>query len=158
MNGKTTKYRKYEGSGSGRINIPIALAESLSRKNGDEIEILSHTYKGIEGLFLYKKDIIKVKGGEINRIILKINEELYAQFLYAKGYTEWDYDHLFKIIESKAYRKGEKIVLDKFYDLAFEFFLKHNFLDIIENDETSGLPTKFKINFDFVKYYEDNFL
>ena len=59
MNGKTTKYRKYEGSGSGRINIPIALAESLNWKNGDEIDILSHTYKGIGGLFLYKKDVLK---------------------------------------------------------------------------------------------------
>ncbi len=157
MNGKTTKYRKYEGSGSGRINIPIALAESLNWENRDDIGILSHTYKGIEGLFLYKKDLIQGKGGELNRIILKVREELYSQFLYAKAYTEWDYDHLFKKIETKAIRKGEKIILDKFYDLAFEFFTRYNFLDIIEKDQVSPLPTKFKINFDFVKYYEDNF-
>lgn len=158
MNGKTTKYRKYEGSGSGRINIPIAMAEGLNWKNGDEINILLHTHKGIEGLFLYKKELIRGKGGEINRIISKICEELYDQFLYAKDYTEWDYDHLFKKIETKAYRKGDGIILDKFYNLSFEFFIKHGFLDIIEKDETNNLPTKFKINFDFVKYYEDNFL
>lgn len=158
MNGKTTKYRKYEGSGSGRINIPIALAESLSWKNSDKINILYHTYKGIEGLFIYNKDILKGKGGEINRIILKISEELYNQFLYAKAYTEWDYDHLFKKIETKAYRNGEGIILDKFYDIAFEFFMKQNFLDILEKKEINSLPAKFKINFDFVKFYEDSFL
>ncbi len=157
MNGKTTKYRKYEGSGSGRINIPIALAESLNWKNSDEINILLHTNKGVEGLFLYKKDALRGKGGEINRIILKISEELYDQFLYAKSFTEWDYNHLFKKIETKAYRKEENPILDKFYDIAFEFFLKHNLLDIIEEDGSSSLPSKFKINFDFVKHYEDNY-
>ena len=55
MNGKTTKYYKFKSSGSGRVNIPIALAEALNWSHNDEINILIETIEGQTGLFLFKK-------------------------------------------------------------------------------------------------------
>lgn len=60
MNGKTTKYYKFKSSGSGRVNIPIALAEALNWGHNDEINILIQTFEGQAGLFLFKKkEIVK---------------------------------------------------------------------------------------------------
>lgn len=56
MNGKTTKYYKFESSGSGRVNIPIALAEALNWEHNIEINIVIQTIKGQTGLFLFKKE------------------------------------------------------------------------------------------------------
>ena len=55
MNGKTTKYYKFESSGSGRVNIPIALAKGLNWEHNNEINIVIHTIEGQTGLFLFKK-------------------------------------------------------------------------------------------------------
>ena len=54
MNGNTTKYYHYEGSGSGRINIPIALARDLGFNHKDEICIVIKTLDDKKGLFLFK--------------------------------------------------------------------------------------------------------
>ena len=54
MNGKTTKYYKYDST-SGRITIPSAIAESLGWKHKEEIIIKTKVFNGQIGLFLYKK-------------------------------------------------------------------------------------------------------
>jgi len=56
MNGNTSKYRKYEGKGSGEITIPIAIARALSWKDGDEINIIFETMNNKKGIFLSKKE------------------------------------------------------------------------------------------------------
>ena len=53
---KTTKYYKYETSGSGTVTIPITLAETLNWKHKDEINIELREVNGIIGLFLFKKE------------------------------------------------------------------------------------------------------
>jgi len=55
MNGRVAKYRKYEGSGSGRIYVPIALAEGLDWRDNDDINIVIKNINGQIGLFLSKK-------------------------------------------------------------------------------------------------------
>lgn len=56
MNGKTTKYRKYEQKGSGEIIIPMSIAQALNWKDGDEINMLFETKNEKKGIFLFKKD------------------------------------------------------------------------------------------------------
>ncbi len=56
MNGKTTKYHKYEGSGSGNLTIPIAIAKALNWENGDEISLVFDVKNEKKGIFLFKKD------------------------------------------------------------------------------------------------------
>ena len=56
MNGKTTKYRKYEKKGSGEIIIPISIAQALNWEDGDEINMLFETKNGKKGIFLFKKE------------------------------------------------------------------------------------------------------
>jgi len=55
MNGKTTKYRKYEQKGSGEIIIPISIAQALNWEDGDEINILFEIISDKKGIFLFKK-------------------------------------------------------------------------------------------------------
>ena len=56
MNGNITKYYYYEKSGSGRVNIPIALARDLGLEHKDDIHIVIQTIDGHKGLFLFKKE------------------------------------------------------------------------------------------------------
>jgi len=56
MNGNTTKYYHYEGSGSGRINIPIAIARDLGLEHKDRIKIVTKTINGKKGLFIWKSE------------------------------------------------------------------------------------------------------
>ena len=56
MNGETTKYYKFEKSGSGRITIPISLAKALNWTHNIEINITIEVLKGNKGLFLFKKE------------------------------------------------------------------------------------------------------
>ncbi|HEC38214.1 hypothetical protein LCGC14_0546280 [marine sediment metagenome] len=56
MNGKTTKYRKYKGHGSGTITVPIAIAKALNWGDGDEIHILFEAKGNKKGIFLFKKE------------------------------------------------------------------------------------------------------
>lgn len=56
MNGNIGKYYYYEGSGSGRINIPIAIARDLGFNNKDDVFMVTKTIDGQKGLFLYKKE------------------------------------------------------------------------------------------------------
>lgn len=56
MDGETTKYYKFEKSGSGRLTVPISLAKSLNWEHQDEINILIKTIDGQIGLFLWKKE------------------------------------------------------------------------------------------------------
>ncbi|MFW9872663.1 MAG: AbrB/MazE/SpoVT family DNA-binding domain-containing protein [Candidatus Thorarchaeota archaeon] len=56
MNGETTKYYKFEKSGSGRVTIPISLAKSLNWSNGDELGIIIEIRNGNKGLFLWKRE------------------------------------------------------------------------------------------------------
>ncbi len=39
MNGKTTKYYKFEKSGSGRLTVPLTLAKTLNWKHDDELNV-----------------------------------------------------------------------------------------------------------------------
>jgi len=59
MNGNLTKYYYYKGSGSGRINIPIAIARDLGLEHKDTINIVIKTINGKKGLFLWKREDIK---------------------------------------------------------------------------------------------------
>lgn len=56
MSGETTKYYKFDKSGSGRITIPISMAKGLNWGHKDEINILIKTINGQIGLFLFKKE------------------------------------------------------------------------------------------------------
>lgn len=56
MNGEKTIYYKYKGSGSGKITIPIALANALNWKHKEEIRIIIDVREGRKGLFLFKMD------------------------------------------------------------------------------------------------------
>lgn len=56
MNGNITKYYFYEKSGSGRVNIPIALARDLGFEHKDDINIVIQTIDGKKGLFLWKRE------------------------------------------------------------------------------------------------------
>lgn len=56
MNGNSGKYYHYEGSGSGRINIPIAIARDLGFHHKDDIIMVTKTIDGQKGLFLFKKE------------------------------------------------------------------------------------------------------
>jgi len=55
MNGNIAKFYFYEGSGSGRINIPIALARDLGFQNKDNLIISVQIIDGQKGVFIYKK-------------------------------------------------------------------------------------------------------
>ena len=55
LNGETTKYYKYESSGSGTVTIPIALAKALNWEHKSEIGIIIEVKEGQKGLFLFKK-------------------------------------------------------------------------------------------------------
>jgi hypothetical protein len=54
MNGNFTKYYHYEGSGSGRINIPTAIARDLGLTHKDEVKLVIKTINGVKGLFISK--------------------------------------------------------------------------------------------------------
>ncbi len=56
MNGNYTKYYYYENSGSGRINIPIAIARDLGFTHKDTIKLVIKEIDGKKGLFLWKKE------------------------------------------------------------------------------------------------------
>ena len=56
MNGETTKYYKYETSGSGTLTIPIAIAKALNWNHSDEIQIIFDVKDGKKGIFLFKKE------------------------------------------------------------------------------------------------------
>jgi len=55
MNGETTKYYKYNKSGSGNLTVPIALANALNWKHKDQIKIRIKTIEGETGLFFFKE-------------------------------------------------------------------------------------------------------
>ena len=57
MDGETTKYYKFEKSGSGRLTIPISLAKSLNWEHGDNIGIIIDIKEEQKGLFLWKREI-----------------------------------------------------------------------------------------------------
>lgn len=59
MSEQTTKYYKFDTSGSGRVTIPIAMAKGLGWKHGDELAISIEVMNGYKGLFLFKTEIIK---------------------------------------------------------------------------------------------------
>jgi bifunctional DNA-binding transcriptional regulator/antitoxin component of YhaV-PrlF toxin-antitoxin module len=54
LNGNYTKYYHYEGSGSGRVNIPTAIARDLGLKHKDKVRIVIKTFEGKKGLFISK--------------------------------------------------------------------------------------------------------
>jgi len=56
MNGKTTKFYKYESSSSATVTIPLSLAKALDWSHKDEINIIITSYKGQTGLFMYKRE------------------------------------------------------------------------------------------------------
>ena len=56
MNGKTIKYRKYKGQGSGTLNIPISIADALNWKDHDKISLVIEVIDGQKGIFLFKKE------------------------------------------------------------------------------------------------------
>ena len=56
MNGNITKYYYYEKSGSGRVNIPIALARGLNWEHKNDIGIIIDIKNGHKGLFLWKRE------------------------------------------------------------------------------------------------------
>ena len=59
MNGETTKYYKFEKSGSGRVTIPIALAKALNWNHDDELIITIEIKNNQKGLFLFKREETK---------------------------------------------------------------------------------------------------
>lgn len=56
MNGNIGKYYHYKGTGSGRINIPIAIARDLGFNHKDDIFMVTKTIDDQKGLFLFKKE------------------------------------------------------------------------------------------------------
>lgn len=56
MNGETTKYYKFEKSGSGRLTIPISLAKSLNWEEKEDIGIIIDIRNGQKGLFIWKRE------------------------------------------------------------------------------------------------------
>jgi len=56
MNGDTTKYYKFEKSGSGRVTILVRLAKALNWEYNDQIGIIIKTSDGKESLFLWKRE------------------------------------------------------------------------------------------------------
>ena len=55
MKGETTKYYKYDKSGSGSLTIPIALANALEWEHKDHIQIIIKNIGSHTGLFIYKR-------------------------------------------------------------------------------------------------------
>ena len=55
MKGETTKYYKYDKSGSGSLTVPIALANALEWEHKDQIHIIIKTIGNNTGLFFYKQ-------------------------------------------------------------------------------------------------------
>jgi len=56
MDGETTKYYKFEKSGSGRLTIPISMAKGLNWEHGDNIGIIIDIKNGNKGLFFWKRE------------------------------------------------------------------------------------------------------
>ncbi len=56
MNGNIAKYYYYKGSGSGRVNIPIAIARDLGFKHKEGLCVVTKTIDGQKGLFLWKRE------------------------------------------------------------------------------------------------------
>ena len=56
MNGDTTKYYKFEKSGSGRVTIPVRLAKALNWEHNDKIGILIKMFDGKECLLLWRRE------------------------------------------------------------------------------------------------------
>ena len=56
VNGETTKYYKYEKSGSGRLTVPLSLAKALNWEHDDELNVIVEVFNGQKGLFFFKKD------------------------------------------------------------------------------------------------------
>ncbi len=56
VNGETTKYYKYESSGSGRVTIPLSLAKALNWEHDDELNVIVEVFNEQKGLFFFKKD------------------------------------------------------------------------------------------------------
>ena len=56
MDGDTTKYYKFEKSGSGRVTIPVRLAKALNWEHNNKIGIIINTIDGQQGLFLWKRE------------------------------------------------------------------------------------------------------
>ena len=56
MNGKTVKYRKYKGQGSGTLIVPIAIADALNWQDEDILNIVFDVRNNKKGIFIYKKE------------------------------------------------------------------------------------------------------
>jgi len=56
MDGDTTKYYKFEKSGSGRVTIPVRVAKALNWEHDNKIGIIINTIDGQQGLFLWKRE------------------------------------------------------------------------------------------------------
>lgn len=56
MDGETTKYYKFEKSGSGRLTVPISLAKALNWEHNDKIGIIIEIREDKKGLFLWKRE------------------------------------------------------------------------------------------------------
>ncbi len=55
MSGRAIKYKKYDKHGSGRLYIPVSIAQALKWKDGDDIMLTIEVVDGNKGVFLYKK-------------------------------------------------------------------------------------------------------
>ena len=55
MSGRIVQYKKHEKQGSGRIFVPVSIAQALKWEHGDELNLTIEIIDEQKGIFLCKK-------------------------------------------------------------------------------------------------------
>jgi bifunctional DNA-binding transcriptional regulator/antitoxin component of YhaV-PrlF toxin-antitoxin module len=55
MSGRIVQYKKHEKQGSGRIFVPVSIAQALKWEDGDELNLTIEIIGEQKGIFLCKK-------------------------------------------------------------------------------------------------------
>ena len=55
MSGRIIRYKKHEKQGSGRIFVPVSIAQALKWEDGDGLNLTIEIIDGQKGIFLCKK-------------------------------------------------------------------------------------------------------
>jgi hypothetical protein len=138
MNRNKAKYYQYNGSGSGRINIPITLARDLGFTNKDDLNISIKNISGTKGLFLFKEGEV----GELERLTEIAMKEI------AKRYDPPDNKEIFyDAIWSVFINKPHRCTHDTIYKL-FDYINMKNYVEIVIRNDVKF----FKLNVEGIEF------
>lgn len=140
MNGNKAKYYHYNGSGSGRINIPIALARDLGFEHKDDLIISIKNMNGIKGLFLFKEGEV----GELERLTEIAMKEI-AKRYDPPNNKEINFELIWDILINEPHRCTHQTI----YKL-FDYIQEKTYIKIVFKDNAKFI----KLNVEGIEFLD----